>query len=305
MEKKTYPPEKYQSKKKKKISKKNKTKVKSKDNKKTSNITGIKDKNANKNIEESETKIKKFQINNINTEKKETGPQNEYVHSKAKEASEYNLDCKKEKQNGNELTQIITTELTEEEKTDIAENIIKEIELDKLILLKEEKTENTSNTLEKKKELNKRKYLSIDFNENVELIDNNIAIEKKDNDILVVKDKIFKKPCNIENKVLYEGKQFKEDRHKPSNYPKIVNYRCINYRKYEKTRNSLFCNALLKRKEDKKSIYYILEKNHSKECLELITNKIKVETNLIGTYNDYINRCFKYLDSTEEYNKKI
>ena len=37
---------------------------------------------------------------------------------------------------------------------------------------------------------------------------------------------------------------------------------------------------------------------------ELITNNIKIETNLIGTYNDYINRCFKYLDSTEEYNKK-
>ena len=36
------------------------------------------------------------------------------------------------------------------------------------------------------------------------------------------------------------------------------------------------------------------EKNHSKECLELITNNIKIETNLIGTYKDYINRCFKY-----------
>ena len=59
-----------------------------------------------------------------------------------------------------------------------------------------------------------------------------------------------------------------------------------------------------KKKENKKSIYYILEKNHSKECLELITTNIKFETNLIGTYNDYINRCFKYFDSTEEYNKK-
>ena len=83
-----------------------------------------------------------------------------------------------------------------------------------------------------------------------------------------------------------------------------MNYRCINYRKKEKTRNSFFCNPILKRKEDKKSIYYILEKNHSKECLELITTNIKIETNLIGTYNDYINRCFKYLDSKEEFNKK-
>ena len=83
-----------------------------------------------------------------------------------------------------------------------------------------------------------------------------------------------------------------------------MNYRCINYRKNEKTRTSLFCNALLKRKEGKKSIYYTLEKFYSKECLELITNNIKIETSLIGTYNNYINRCFKYLDSTEEYNKK-
>ena len=30
----------------------------------------------------------------------------------------------------------------------------------------------------------------------------------------------------------------------------------------------------------------------------------KNETNLIGNYNDYINKCFKYLDSTEHYNKK-
>ena len=32
-------------------------------------------------------------------------------------------------------------------------------------------------------------------------------------------------------------------------------------------------------------------------------NNIKIETNLIGSYNDYINKCFIYLDSTKEYNK--
>ena len=30
----------------------------------------------------------------------------------------------------------------------------------------------------------------------------------------------------------------------------------------------------------------------------------KKETNLIGNYNNYLNKCFKYLDTTEEYNKK-
>ena len=31
---------------------------------------------------------------------------------------------------------------------------------------------------------------------------------------------------------------------------------------------------------------------------------IKNETNLIGNYKDFINKCFAFLDSTETYNKK-
>ena len=61
---------------------------------------------------------------------------------------------------------------------------------------------------------------------------------------------------------------------------------------------------MLKRKEEKDNIYFILEKDHSEECLKLHTINKKIETNLIGNYNDYINKCFKYLDSTENYNKK-
>ena len=34
-------------------------------------------------------------------------------------------------------------------------------------------------------------------------------------------------------------------------------------------------------------------------------NNIKIETKLMGSYNDYINKGFIYLDSTEEYNKKL
>ena len=48
----------------------------------------------------------------------------------------------------------------------------------------------------------------------------------------------------------------------------------------------------------------VLEKNHSKECLEYQNKNYKIQTDLIGNYNDYLNKCFKYLDSTEEYNKK-
>ena len=69
-------------------------------------------------------------------------------------------------------------------------------------------------------------------------------------------------------------------------------------------RNSQFCNVLLKKKVSKEYIYFILEKPHSKECLDFTTKIQKIETNLIGNYNDYLNKCFTYLDSTEEYNKK-
>ena len=38
--------------------------------------------------------------------------------------------------------------------------------------------------------------------------------------------------------------------------------------------------------------------------MELIIKNNKIETNLIRNYNDFINKCFNYLDSTETYNKK-
>ena len=148
-----------------------------------------------------------------------------------------------------------------------------------------------------------KKYLPIEVEEEIDINEGN----ENNNEgpfILEVKDKIFKSNQTVEKKLKYNGKLFNEDRHKTSDYPKTVNYRCINYRKFEKSRKSPFCNALLKRKGDKKNIYYKLEKDHSKECIELLTNNLKIETNLIGTYNDYLTKCFKYLDSTEDYNKK-
>ena len=60
----------------------------------------------------------------------------------------------------------------------------------------------------------------------------------------------------------------------------------------------------MKRKKDKNKIYYFLEKEHSKDCLELNILLQKIDTNIIGNYIDFIHKCFKYLDSTENYNKK-
>ena len=65
-------------------------------------------------------------------------------------------------------------------------------------------------------------------------------------ELLEVKDKIFKiSPNNkIEDSIYYEGKLFKKDRHQLNSYPKIVKYRCKNYRKNERTINNTFCPAL-------------------------------------------------------------
>ena len=51
--------------------------------------------------------------------------------------------------------------------------------------------------------------------------------------------------------------------------------------------------------------YYILDKDHSKECIELNIKNIKIETNIIGSYNDYIKACFNYLDTKEDEKKII
>ena len=158
------------------------------------------------------------------------------------------------------------------------------------------------NTNEKKLKKQSKKYISIDVDENIET--NNNIIFEPNSGLVEVKNRKFNKTFIIEKKVLYDGYEFYEDPHKPSKYPEIINYRCSNYRKNERNLKNKFCNALLKRRQENNTIYFILEKSHSLECSNLHTINIKNDTNLIGNYNDYINKCFKYLDSTEDYNKK-
>ena len=124
------------------------------------------------------------------------------------------------------------------------------------------------------------------------------------NNIIEVKDKIFKLDEDIPKEINYDGKLFVKDRHQGKLNNKVINYRCKHNRKDERIRTTAFCKALIKRKIEKKSIYYILENSHSKECNDLYLVNIKNETNLIGNYNDFINKCFAFLDSTETYNKK-
>ena len=62
---------------------------------------------------------------------------------------------------------------------------------------------------------------------------------------------------------------------------------------------------LLKRKEEKNKIYFILEKNSQEECLNLHSENRKIVSNLIDNYNYYINKYFNYLVGAENYNKKL
>ena len=73
-----------------------------------------------------------------------------------------------------------------------------------------------------------------------------------------VKDKIFKNSEDIIDNILYEGKLFIKERQ--VSYHK--NYRCKNQRKNEHLKNANFCNALIKKKKDKKKyILYIRKKS--------------------------------------------
>ena len=103
-----------------------------------------------------------------------------------------------------------------------------------------------------------KKYKSIDVEENLENILKEQEIREEGK--IDVKNKKFKKPCEIENNIIYDGKDFYLDSHQNSKYPTESNYRCKNYRKDQRIRKKLFCNTLLKRKEDGKIIYYNLEK---------------------------------------------
>ena len=152
---------------------------------------------------------------------------------------------------------------------------------------------NKENLEENKHKIKKKKYTSIEVDENIDSNEN----DQKNSDnnhinIPEVKNKIFKEPYEIQKELFYDGKIFLVDRHQTTKYPEIINYRCKNYRKQERNRKELFCNAILKRKKEKNKIYYILEKEHSKECFELNIHLQKIDTNIIGNYNDFINKCF-------------
>ena len=76
-----------------------------------------------------------------------------------------------------------------------------------------------------------------------------------------------------------------------------------NQRKNERELHRYFCNAIIKRKIEKDKCIYILEKDHSEDCKNLISQKLEV-LKIIENYNDFISKCLNFLNSTETYNKR-
>ena len=217
---------------------------------------------------------------------------NEKLQSKEKNLTKEEIKMKESKEEEKENN-------NEENKNDI-DNYINEINSylveEKENFIKEEDIIGVDIQKKKNKKVN-----TIEVDENQENYIQQFL--PKNNNVVEVKDKIFKINEEIPKEIYYEGKLFLKDRHQGKLNTNEINYRCKNNRKDERIRNTAFCNALIKRKKNKKTVYYILETQHSKECNELFIINKKIETNLIGNYNDFINKCFAFLDSTEIYNK--
>ena len=196
----------------------------------------------------------------------------------------------------------IQDKMPKEEKENIMKYIIEDLEQDKIFYLNFCEEELNKSIKEKLKKT-KKKVTSVEVDENLEEMSDEKEYDNNSISIYEVKNKKFPLDGKIEKQVLYEGKLFNEDRHQPSNYPETINYRCTKFRKQEGNLNTNFCNAILKRKIGKNFYYYILEKNHTKSCQELVEIKKKLQTNLIGNYNDYLIKCYNYLDSSENYKK--
>ena len=47
-----------------------------------------------------------------------------------------------------------------------------------------------------------------------------------------------------------------------------------------------------------------MTKKHSDKCVSLIVNNFEKKSDTISNYKEFIDKCYKYLDSTEEYNKQ-
>ena len=68
------------------------------------------------------------------------------------------------------------------------------------------------------------------------------------NNVVEVKDKLFKLNEEIPKEIYYNSKLFIKDRHQGKIGNKEIKYRCKNNRKDERIRSTAFCKLLLKEK---------------------------------------------------------
>ena len=265
------------------------------------------------------TKEKKKNKKSTSKDKNEKGKEQKIQNIKKDEIKlkDVDIEIPKTKKDSGEKVQltkeILSNNIEEwnsEEKEEIYNNIKKEIEYDRKeceSIIEDKSEKNVSN--ESNQVINKEKRKDKSYNIEVEEILDNETIDKdyeviENKSKLEVKNKIFPKKHEIPINIYYDGKLFIKDRHNLKNYPININYRCKNYRKYEYSIGRNFCNAIVKRTILAEEIRYNLTQKHSDDCVKIIVNEIKNDTHIIESYKDYIDKCKKYLDSTEVYNKQ-
>ena len=155
--------------------------------------------------------------------------------TKQLEKEQINLEEIKNDENQQESKVLLSIE----EKNEIIKNILSELQDDKdQLKLQNDKDEDKEEIIKKHK-----RYTSIEIDENYKY--QNESSKTENTEILEVKNKKYKKDIPIEDYILYDGFKFRKDTHLNKNHPKIINYRCINYRKNERIRNTQFCNAFV------------------------------------------------------------
>ena len=261
-------------------------------NKKNINKKKKKQKKANQNTKQKKVIINKGKINESNEEAETKNQETDNIinNKDNNKIPEKKQKDKIEIEQNENIEDNLLNEYIEEIKKSIDEDKNDDLNMTNEMLAK---------NLEEKLEKKAKKNISIEVEQLNEI---KVEYENNTNSPIEVKDKIFNDIENVYKEITYAGKPFIEERHKSKDYPKTIIYRCKNQRKNERQLHCYFCNAVIKRKIEKDKCYYILEKDHTEECNNFITKKIEVPK-IINNYNDYISKCFNYLNSTENYNK--
>ena len=62
---------------------------------------------------------------------------------------------------------------------------------------------------------------------------------------------------------------------------------------------------MLKKIKTNKCYKYELKKDHTIECYSYYLENVKCDKTIINNYEDYIQECYKYMNSSDTYSKRI